>query len=56
LVPAHPQFSQDSLAALTETETVPLEAPNIVYTAEDDQAIDAYLRKVVETTWHSVCG
>ncbi|KAJ7904840.1 hypothetical protein B0H13DRAFT_2233870 [Mycena leptocephala] len=43
LVPAHPQFSQDSLAALTETETVPLEAPNIVYTAEDELTAKNYL-------------
>ncbi|KAJ6543116.1 alcohol oxidase-like protein [Mycena capillaripes] len=52
--PAHPQFSQNSPAALVETEPVSLEASNIVYSAEDDQAIDTYLRQMLATTWHSL--
>ncbi|KAJ7484630.1 GMC oxidoreductase-domain-containing protein [Mycena latifolia] len=54
LVPAHPQFTQDSPAALTETGPAPLDAPNIVYSAEDDNAIDTFLRQFVGTTWHSL--
>ncbi|KAJ7899374.1 GMC oxidoreductase-domain-containing protein [Mycena leptocephala] len=54
LVPAHPQFSADSAAALTETGPVPLNAPKLVYSAEDDNAIDEYLRKFVTTAFHSL--
>ncbi|KAJ7484679.1 GMC oxidoreductase-domain-containing protein [Mycena latifolia] len=54
LVPVHPEFAQDSPAALTETGPVPLDAPNIVYSAEDDKAIDAFLRQFAGTTWHSL--
>ncbi|KAJ7187780.1 GMC oxidoreductase-domain-containing protein [Mycena filopes] len=53
LVPAHPQFAANSTAALTETGPVPLSAPNVVYSAEDDAAIDAYIRNFVGTSWHS---
>ncbi|KAJ6502932.1 GMC oxidoreductase-domain-containing protein [Mycena vitilis] len=53
-LPCHPQFSEHSLAALLETDTVPLEAPNIVYSAEDDLAIDKYLRQHTATSWHSL--
>ncbi|KAJ7653459.1 GMC oxidoreductase-domain-containing protein [Mycena rosella] len=52
--PAHPQFAADSPAALTETRPVPVDAPNIVYSAEDDKAIDANIRQMVQTTWHSL--
>ncbi|KAJ6477240.1 GMC oxidoreductase-domain-containing protein [Mycena vulgaris] len=41
LGPAHPEFSQESPAALTDVGPVPLEAPKIVYSTEDDKAIDA---------------
>ncbi|KAF7348436.1 GMC oxidoreductase [Mycena venus] len=50
----HPQFSHDSPAALKDTAPVSLEAANIVYTAEDDLAIDTYMRQNVETAWHSL--
>ncbi|KAJ7210036.1 GMC oxidoreductase-domain-containing protein [Mycena pura] len=54
LVPGHPQFAPDSPAALTETGPVPLDAPKVVYSAEDDKAIDDYVRQWVATTWHSL--
>ncbi|KAJ7436330.1 GMC oxidoreductase-domain-containing protein [Mycena latifolia] len=54
LTPAHPQFSQDSPAALTDTEPVPIDAPRVAYSAEDDKVIDANIRQFVATTWHSL--
>ncbi|KAJ6590478.1 GMC oxidoreductase-domain-containing protein [Mycena vulgaris] len=54
LVPVHPQFAQDSPAAFTETSPVPLDAPKIVYSAEDDTAIDEAMRQLIGTTWHSL--
>lgn len=44
LVPAHPQFAPDSPAALTETGPVPLDAPKVVYSKADDEAIEANIR------------
>ncbi|KAJ7776368.1 alcohol oxidase-like protein [Mycena metata] len=52
--PGHPQFPEGSDAALGETSPVALDAPKIVYSAEDDKAIDAFVREGVATTWHSV--
>ncbi|KAJ7820632.1 hypothetical protein B0H14DRAFT_2293321, partial [Mycena olivaceomarginata] len=39
---AHPQFPADSAAgaALTETGPIPFDAPKLVYSAEDDKAIN----------------
>ncbi|KAJ6556755.1 GMC oxidoreductase-domain-containing protein [Mycena vulgaris] len=54
LGPAHPQFFQDSPAALTDVGPAPLEASKIVYSAEDDKAIDANVRQSVQTIWHSL--
>ncbi|KAJ7885356.1 hypothetical protein B0H14DRAFT_3431964 [Mycena olivaceomarginata] len=53
-VPAHPQFPADSVAgaALAETGPVPFDAPKLVYSAEDDKAIDENLRQFVTTAWH----
>ncbi|THU99422.1 alcohol oxidase [Dendrothele bispora CBS 962.96] len=53
-VPAHPQFPEGSSAALNETGPVSLDAPNVVYSPEDDEAIDIYIRKFVGTSWHSL--
>uniref|UniRef100_D8QII9 Alcohol oxidase-like protein n=1 Tax=Schizophyllum commune (strain H4-8 / FGSC 9210) TaxID=578458 RepID=D8QII9_SCHCM len=33
---------------------VPIDAPNIVYSAEDDKAIEDWAREHVQTTWHSL--
>ncbi|KXN81084.1 Alcohol oxidase [Leucoagaricus sp. SymC.cos] len=50
---SHPQFPDGSGAVTTtETNPVPISAPKIAYTAEDDSAIDDYHR--LSTTWHSV--
>ncbi|KAJ7123137.1 GMC oxidoreductase-domain-containing protein [Mycena epipterygia] len=54
LPPAHPQFAADSPAALADTGPVPFDAPKIVYSAEDDKAIDENIRQFVATTWHSL--
>ncbi|KAJ7707466.1 GMC oxidoreductase-domain-containing protein [Mycena rosella] len=53
--PEHPQFAAGSAAACVEAEgPVPISTPDIVYTTEDDEAIDRYHRAVVNTTWHSL--
>ncbi|KAF9041897.1 alcohol oxidase [Hymenopellis radicata] len=56
LVPAHPRFTagSDPAEALGESKPVSLDAPKIVYSAEDDKAIDDNARQFVGTTWHSV--
>lgn len=42
----HPQFPEGSKAAVgIDTKPVAMDAPNIVYTAEDDAAIDEYHRQ-----------
>ncbi|KAF7348027.1 Alcohol oxidase [Mycena sanguinolenta] len=53
-LPAHPKFAEDSAAALTETGPVPFDAPKLVYSADDDKAIDECSRQWVTTAWHSV--
>ncbi|EKM52684.1 uncharacterized protein PHACADRAFT_126707 [Phanerochaete carnosa HHB-10118-sp] len=54
-VPNHPQFAEGS-AALCRGEIQPVDvgAPDIVYTEEDEKAIDEYTRKAVQTAWHSL--
>lgn len=46
LPPAHPQFPEGSKAALTEAGPVPIDAPKIEYSAEDDAAIDVNVRNM----------
>ncbi|KAG1810784.1 hypothetical protein EV424DRAFT_144856 [Suillus variegatus] len=51
----HPDFPEGSAAACREASgPVDLNAPDIVYTAEDDEAIDRFHRDIVQTTWHSL--
>ncbi|KAJ7606674.1 hypothetical protein FB45DRAFT_807572 [Roridomyces roridus] len=50
----HPVFPSGSKARETGTQPVPLSAPKIVYSKEDDGAIDEYLRGAVQTAWHSL--
>ncbi|KAG2153654.1 GMC oxidoreductase-domain-containing protein [Suillus bovinus] len=51
----HPDFPEGSAAACGEASgPVDLNAPDIVYTAEDDEAIDRFHRDIVQTTWHSL--
>ncbi|KAF9025566.1 alcohol oxidase, partial [Hymenopellis radicata] len=53
--PDHPQFPAGSPAAAAELlKPVDPTAPDIVYSKEDDEAIDAWHRQTVETTWHSL--
>ncbi|KAL4892351.1 GMC oxidoreductase-domain-containing protein [Aspergillus ambiguus] len=55
--PLHPPFAPHSNAAVT-TEPLdgplPSNPPDIVYTAEDDQVLEQWLRENVSTTWHSL--
>ncbi|KAG1859685.1 GMC oxidoreductase-domain-containing protein [Suillus subluteus] len=55
-VPAgHPCFPEGSAAVCRETTgPVDLNAPDLIYTAEDDEAIDRYHRDRMQTTWHSL--
>ncbi|KAF9230349.1 GMC oxidoreductase-domain-containing protein [Melanogaster broomeanus] len=51
----NPQFAADSPAACKETDgPVPISAPDIIYSAEDDEAIEDFLRNFVQSTWHSL--
>ncbi|KAG1870417.1 GMC oxidoreductase-domain-containing protein [Suillus tomentosus] len=51
----HPDFPEGSAAACRETSgPVDLDAPDIVYTAEDDEAVDRFLRDIVQTACHSL--
>ncbi|KAG1894459.1 GMC oxidoreductase-domain-containing protein [Suillus fuscotomentosus] len=51
----HPDFSEGSAAACREAfGPVDLNAPDIVDTTEDDEAIDRFHRDIMQTTWHSL--
>ncbi|KAG2072309.1 alcohol oxidase [Suillus decipiens] len=51
----HPNFPEGSAAACGEASgPVDLDAPDIVYTAEDDKAITQFHRDAVQTAWHSI--
>ncbi|KAK0432026.1 GMC oxidoreductase-domain-containing protein [Armillaria borealis] len=54
--PLHPQFPGGSpaAAALAENDPVALDAPKIIYSKEDDEAIATNVRNFVATTWHSL--
>ncbi|KAI1355537.1 alcohol oxidase-like protein [Xylaria sp. FL0043] len=50
----HPAFATDSKAACVELQGPPAaNVENIEYTAEDDAAIEEWLRNNIATTWHS---
>ncbi|KAG8698147.1 hypothetical protein FRC09_007402 [Ceratobasidium sp. 395] len=55
--PLHPKFPEGSSAAITKLDAPPdvKDVKNLVYTAEDNAAIEAHIRQFIETTWHS-CG
>lgn len=45
-VPNHPQFAETSVAACKgEIQPVPIDAPDIAYTEEDEKAIELFTRK-----------
>lgn len=55
--PCHPRFPEGSKAALIEEWNQPVEGAPVVdleYSAEDDAAIEQYIRERVETSWHSL--
>ncbi|KAJ6522183.1 GMC oxidoreductase-domain-containing protein [Mycena vulgaris] len=53
--PGHPAFSQDSQARCGESSgPVEFQAPEIIYSAEDDAAIDAFHYAVAAPTWHAL--
>ncbi|KAH8103817.1 alcohol oxidase-like protein [Cristinia sonorae] len=50
-----PQFAKDSKAAISEeSKPVAADAPDLVYSKEDDEAIREWIRKTVSTTWHAL--
>ncbi|KAJ7649961.1 GMC oxidoreductase-domain-containing protein [Roridomyces roridus] len=55
-LPGSPVFAQGSEARCRDDATGPVDvlAPGIVYTEEDDEAIDVYDRQFVQTAWHSL--
>lgn len=52
----HPQFPAGSKATLKSHEKCPAseEVQDLTYDAEDDKAIEQYLRENIGTTWHSL--
>lgn len=49
----HPAFAATGGAACaSDVQPVPADAPPLVYTAEDDAALEDYIRKFVVTAWH----
>ncbi|KAI0685099.1 hypothetical protein BC835DRAFT_1291050 [Cytidiella melzeri] len=54
-VAAHPEFPEGSEATVhASAKPVPISAPCIKYTAEDDKALEAYIRKFVAAAWHFI--
>lgn len=54
-LPSHPEFSASSPAlAKADNQPVPINAPDIKYSEEDEKAVDTFARKAVATAWHSV--
>ncbi|KAI4955362.1 hypothetical protein J4E91_001222 [Alternaria rosae] len=55
LAAGHPKFAADSAVAVQENVEGPLEdVKDLVYSKEDDAAIEQWLRENVNTTWHSL--
>ncbi|KAG2039073.1 alcohol oxidase-like protein [Suillus americanus] len=55
VAPFHPRFPEGSAAVCREaTGPADLNAPDIIYTAEDDEAIDRFHRDNMQTGWHSL--
>ncbi|KAI0089827.1 hypothetical protein BDY19DRAFT_992786 [Irpex rosettiformis] len=52
---SHPEFSKSSPAfAKADNQPVPIDAPDLVYSEEDEKAVDTFARKAVATAWHSL--
>ncbi|KAL1739535.1 alcohol oxidase-like protein, partial [Schizophyllum fasciatum] len=55
LAAGHPVFPENSAARVGRTSgPVPMTDSDIEYTAEDEQAIEDWARRFVQTTWHSL--
>lgn len=54
LAVGHPQFSTDSSAACVDVDKPLSGIQNVAYSAEDDKAIEQWIRENVNTTWHSI--
>ncbi|KAH8819878.1 alcohol oxidase-like protein [Xylogone sp. PMI_703] len=56
LASSHPRFLPGSKAAIVETADGPVsdDTKRIVYSHEDDKAIEEHVRETVATTWHSL--
>ena len=55
VVDGHPVFPPDSkLHPRAHDGPVPVSEPDLVYSEEDEKAIEDYVREVVRTAWHSV--
>jgi alcohol oxidase len=54
LAAGHPKFPEGSKAAVIETDEALSNVQNLVYSSEDDAAIEQWLRENVNTTWHSL--
>lgn len=54
----HPKFPPESKAAVVESVSDPgvngADVQDLEYSAEDDKAIEQYLRENIQTTWHSL--
>lgn len=50
----HPTFPVGSAAAVAPVDTPKSHNEKVEYTAEDDKAIDDYIKLIVKTTWHSM--
>ncbi|TFL03300.1 hypothetical protein BDV98DRAFT_563991 [Pterulicium gracile] len=52
----HPFFPPNSSARIVASKEGPfaIDEPDLVYSAEDDAAIDEFTRRIVTTTWHSL--
>ena len=56
VIGGHPNFPKGSKAAPRLADgPVPITEPDIVYTAQDEKALEDYIRQTVSTAWHSVC-
>ena len=54
MAPGHPRFPEGSAAVCAAVDGPPSDAKDIVYSAEDDKAIEQFVRENVNTTWHSI--
>ncbi|KAH6886980.1 GMC oxidoreductase-domain-containing protein [Thelonectria olida] len=54
LAPGHPAFPAGSPAACAEVDAPLTDVEDLTYSAEDDAAIEKWLRENIGTTWHSI--